>query len=59
MSRNDSTTRNPRNEKAAQRDGLNHEFIVNYTQNYNELRPKRVVVAAVDEVGSKAHEVLA
>ena len=54
MSRNDSTTRNPRNEKAAQRDELNHESTVNCIQNFNELPLNRAEVAAVDEAGNKA-----
>ena len=47
MSRNDSTSRNPRNENAAQRDEPNHESTVNCIQNFNELPLNRAEVAAV------------
>ena len=40
-----------------QRDEPNHEFIVNCTQNFNELPPKRLAVVAVDEGGNKARQV--
>jgi hypothetical protein len=63
--------RSHQNENVEQRGELNHAFIGNYTLNYNALLPKQlavvvvvvVVVAAVavavDEVDSKAHELLA
>ena len=54
MSKNDSTSRNPRSENAAQREEPNHESIVNCTQNFNELPPKQLVAVAVDESGNKA-----